>query len=309
MTDGSPIATPPVLILAFNRPDTTARVVDSLRAVQPPRVFLAVDGARPDRPGEQAQVEQVQRLAERIDWACDVRTLFRPRNLGCKFAVSEAITWFFSEVESGIILEDDCVAHPSFFPYAAQLLERYRDDQRMHMISGDNFQFGRRRTAYSYYFSLYTHIWGWATWRRAWQLFDFEMKLWPELRAQGWLHDILGDAVAAQYWTRIFDDTHSGRNSSWAYRWTYSAWVNGGLTILPDRNLVSNIGFGDLATHTRRRGNRLAGLPAVEMDFPLAHPPYVIRDARADAYTQRTVFASPLWKRLAKPALRMLGRR
>jgi hypothetical protein len=285
------VSTPPVLLLAFNRPDTTRIVIDALRAAKPARVFLAVDGPRDGKDGEPAAIAAVQALAGALDWGCEVRTLFRERNLGCKLAVSQAISWFFSEVESGIILEDDCVAHPSFFRFAAELLERYRDDQRIMMISGDNFQKGRRRTGYSYYFSRYTHIWGWATWRRAWQRYDHRMAAWPELRDGGWLMDILGERSAVEWWTRIFDDTHGERNTSWAFRWMFSAWSTSGLTILPNVNLVSNIGYGENATHTLQFDPSMANLGRDEMVFPLKHPPYLIRDARADAYSQRHQFS------------------
>jgi hypothetical protein len=294
---------PPVLVLAFNRPESTARVIAALRDVRPRTLCLAVDGPRAGRPDERERVLEVQRLADSVDWDCDVRTLFRPENLGCKLAVSQAIGWFFDQFEAGIVLEDDCVAHPSFFPYAAELLDRYRDDERVCMVSGDNFQFGRRRTSHSYYFSMHTHIWGWASWRRAWRLYDHRMTLWPELRDGGWLEDLLGDRAAAAYWRRIFDATHAERNTSWAYRWTFAAWANNGLTILPNVNLVSNIGFGDAATHTLRRRNRLAALPVAEMAFPLDHPPFMIRDAQADRFTQRRVFGTGAWPRRIVAAL------
>jgi hypothetical protein len=271
-------------------------------------VFFAVDGPRLGRPGEPEMVQQVRDLAGRMDWGCEVRTLFRDANVGCKLAVSQAISWFFSEVEAGIILEDDCIAHPTFFPFAAELLERYRDDQRIAMISGDNFQHGHRRTDYSYYFSRYTHIWGWATWRRAWRLYDHAMSAWPELREGGWLMDVLGERKAADYWTRIFDDTLGERNTSWAYRWTFSAWSHSALTILPNVNLVSNIGFGDQATHTKRHDEFMASLDLAEMDFPLKHPPFVIRDERSDASTQARMFSIPsLWQRAARRARRALS--
>ena len=299
---------PPVLVLGFNRPDTTRHVLESLRRFRPGALFFAVDGPRADRQGENEQVAAVRRLADTIDWDCEVRTLFRDKNLGCKTAVSDAITWFFHNVEAGIILEDDCVAHPSFFPFATELLGRYKSDNRVLMISGDNFQRERERSVYSYYFSRYTHIWGWATWRRAWRHYDHRMSRWPELRNRGWLLDILKDRAAADYWTRVFDDTFAERNSSWAYRWTYSAWVNDALTILPCVNLVSNIGFGDIATHARDRKNKLAALPVEEMGLPLRHPERVSRETRADTITQRTVFGSPSsWKRIAKKILRRLG--
>jgi len=298
---------PPVLVLAFNRPDTTAKVIEAIRKARPASLFLAVDGARPDRLNEREQVSAVHKLADTIDWDCNVRTLFRDTNLGCKIAVSEAITWFFDQVESGIVLEDDCVAHPSFFTFAAELLTRYRDDERVCMISGDNFQLGKRRSQYSYYPSRFTHIWGWASWRRAWRLYDHAMSQWPEQRAAGWLQAYLGNNKAAQYWTRIFDDTHGERNSSWAYRWTYSAWANDALTLIPEVNLVSNIGFGEQATHTVNKRNRFAALPLEAISLPLRHPPELIENAMADAFTQKTMFRRPpMWKRVGSRVLRAL---
>ncbi|MEO8165112.1 MAG: glycosyltransferase family 2 protein, partial [Betaproteobacteria bacterium] len=167
-------ACPPVLIVGFNRPHTTTRVLESLRAAKPARVFFAVDGPRPDAVEDASRVDKVQSLVSLIDWDCEVQTLFRSNNLGCKLGVSSAISWFFQQVDAGIILEDDCIAHPSFFPYVRELLGRYAVDERLLMISGNNFQADRRKPADSYYFSRYAHIWGWATWRRAWQHYDHE---------------------------------------------------------------------------------------------------------------------------------------
>lgn len=283
---------PPVLLLAFNRPDTTAKVIESLRRVRPHQVFLAVDGPRAERPSDYQRVLEVQQLAGKIDWPCTVQTLFRDSNLGCKRAVSEGITWFFDQVEDGIILEDDCVADASFFRFAAELLERYRNERRVMMISGNNFQFGRAVGDASYYFSRHTHIWGWATWRRAWNLFDYRMTRWSDLRANGWLEEMLGNPNYVRYWRDIFDTTHDDRNRSWAYRWTYSVWANGGMAALPNRNLVSNIGFGSDATHTWRRNHALAAMPVDEMRFPLVHPTVIQRDREADDFTERTVFRS-----------------
>lgn len=297
----SGVTVPPVLILAFNRPHTTSRVIAALRQAKPARVFLAVDGARADRPGEQESVNQVHRLAETFDWGCDVQTLFRDRNLGCKVAVSEAISWFFDQVDAGIVLEDDCVAHASFFPFAAELLERYQDDDRIALVSGNNFQFGHKRSECSYYFSRYNHIWGWASWRRAWRLYDHSMSSWPGLRERGWLEDFLRDPVAASYWKEKFDETYAEENSSWAYRWTYACWANGTLSALPSANLVSNIGFGTDSTHTFFRG-RVAAMPTEPMRFPLRHPSAVERNEPADDATEKVLFSR------ARPVLRKLKR-
>ena len=277
-----------------------------LRTVRPRRLYFAVDGPRSDFPGDHDRVLEVQRLASTVDWDCEVHNLFRPVNLGCKAAVSEAITWFFDQVEAGVILEDDCVPHPTFFPFAQELLERFRDDPRVIMISGNNFQFGRTRTAYSYYFSRYTHIWGWATWRRGWRLYDHAMSQWPEHRDGRWLMDLLRDKAAVAYWTRIFEDTWADRNTPWAYRWLYSAWITGALTVLPNCNLVSNVGFDRRATHTANRWNVFADLPREEIPFPLLHPPCIARNDGADRYTERRMFSGSVWRRLAGNVLRRL---
>jgi hypothetical protein len=299
---------PPVLVLAFNRPDTTARVFAALRPVAPRRIFFAVDGPRPGNPGDADRVAKVHALASAVDWQCDVRTLFRPRNLGCKHAVSQAITWFFEQVEEGIVMEDDCVPHPSFFPFAGELLERYRSDARVMAISGNNFLRGARTTQYSYYFSRYLHIWGWATWRRAWRHYDHAMGEWPRLRDGGWLADLLGSRAAASYWRQIFDDTHGERNMSWGYRWMYSAWRQRGLSINPCVNLVTNIGFGDAATHTVQQESPLAALPVGPVEFPLRHPPEVTPDEKADRYTERNVYSLPSRWRSAGSRVRKLLR-
>ena len=303
-----PGKSPPVLVLAFNRPDTARRVFEVLRVARPDALYFAVDGARTGKHEESERVAQVQSLVEMIDWKCEVKTLFRKTNLGCKIAVSEAISWFFDQEEAGVILEDDCLAHPSFITFAGELLERYRDDERVMLISGNNFQFGRRRTSDSYYFSRYNHIWGWASWRRSWKLYDHGMKAWPAVRDGKWLEDILGDSRAAAYWARIFDTTFHERNTSWAYRWTFSCWINDGLSILPNINLVSNIGFGSEATHTFDGESPIANLPLAEMSFPLQHPEFMIRDAVADMRTERALFSgSPSIREKAGKVRRFLG--
>ncbi|MGH8678071.1 MAG: hypothetical protein ACREUQ_06950, partial [Burkholderiales bacterium] len=300
----------PVLVVAFNRPRMTSKVFEALKLAKPKKLFFAVDGPRQGRSEDAALVRSVRELMSDVDWSCEVETLFRDTNLGCKAAVSQAISWFFDHVEEGIVLEDDCIAHESYFPFAEELLTRFRDDERVMMISGDNFQRGAPRTNYSYYFSRYTHIWGWATWRRAWRLYDHRMKAWPELREGRWLLDVLGDARAADYWGRIFEETYSERNTSWAYRWMFSTWVQSGLTVLPNVNLVSNIGFGELATNTHQRDDSISAVGVAEMAFPLKHPAYVIRDARADALTQRKLFYTPpYWRRVSGRAYRAIFRR
>ena len=282
----------PVLFLVFNRPDTTRRVFEAIRQAQPSQLFIAADGPREGKSGEAEKCADVRRIVhEGIDWDCEVKTLFRDENLGCKAAVSRAIDWFFEHVEEGIILEDDCLPHPTFFRFCEELLNKYRDDERIGQISGDNFQFGKKRTEYSYYFSRYTHIWGWATWRRAWKNYDVDMKSWPEIRDNGWLQDWLGNKKLVHYWMRIFEMTYQGEINTWDYQWTFTCWIRNCLTILPNVNLVSNIGFSAGATHTSHKNDKSANIPVEAMEFPLRHPPFMSRDSSGDKRTEKRYLA------------------
>lgn len=281
---------PPLLVLLFNRPHLASCVFERIRKIRPTRLFLAADGPRQAYPGDIELCAATRKLVEQIDWNCELKLLFRERNLGCKQAVSSAITWFFDHVEEGIILEDDCLPDLSFFRFCAELLEIYRGDERIMVVSGDNFQNTHSKEDSSYYFSIHPHCWGWATWRRAWVKYDGAMKLWPTLRASGWLDGWLGDKTAAQYFQGIYDLAFSGRINSWAYVWTFSCWTQHGLSILPAVNLVSNIGFGEHATHTNSSDLPYAELPTEIMTFPLVHPLAVFRNYAADTYTNRVVF-------------------
>ncbi len=283
----------PVIFLIFNRPDTTARVFAEIAKARPRRLLVVADGPRPHRPDDVEKCAAARAVIERVDWPCEVMTNFADTNMGLKDRVASGLTWGFEQVEEAIVLEDDCVPHPTFFRFCEELLNRYCDDERIMAITGNNFQFGRRRTPYSYYFSRYNHCWGWASWRRAWQHYDHGMCLWPEIRDGDWLYDILQDRSAIRYWRRIFQRTYDNEINSWAYRWTFACWVQSGLTITPDINLVSNIGFRADAAHTVDRWNPRANLPATPMEFPLRHPPFVVRHVEADRYIQKTAFSRP----------------
>jgi hypothetical protein len=274
-----------ILFMIFNRPNETARVMEAIRAAKPSRLYVAADGPR-DRLGESDLCIQARRFATNIDWPCELITLFRERNLGCRSSVSAAINWFFDKEEEGIILEDDCLPSPSFFRFCVELLERYRSDERIMCISGSNFQGERRVGQYSYYFSRYMHCWGWASWRRAWELYDVEINSWQECRELGLLR-ALGecDDGFVEYWTKIMDHVYEDRIDTWDYQWTLTCWMNNGLTCLPSVNLVRNIGFGLEATHTRDATSSFAGLAAQTLGFPLRHPRIIVRDVDADSHT------------------------
>jgi hypothetical protein len=288
--------TTPLALVIFNRPQQTARVFARIRAARPRRLFVIADGPRADRPSEAERVAAARTITEAIDWPCEVTRIYADHNMGCRRRISSGFSAVFDAVETAITLEDDGIPEPSFFRFCQELLERYRDDERIMVISGANFQFGRRRTEDSYYFSRYNHSVAWASWRRAWQHYDDEMRLWPPVRAEGWLADILGDKATVRFWTRFFDSAYEQRVDSWAIRWTLACWLQNGLTILPNHNLISNIGFGASATHTTNY-TPFAEMATRPMPFPLRHPRFLLRDTRADAFTQRTLFAPTLgWR-------------
>lgn len=280
-----------VLFLIFNRPDVTSKCFAAIRAARPPRLYVAADGPRAGREKEIGLCELTRSAATNVDWPCEVKTLFRSENLGCRRAVSEAIDWFFSAEPEGIVLEDDCLASPDWFRFAEEMLNRYREDTRVMCISANHFHGKAHVPEYSYFFSRYNHCWGWASWRRAWAMYDSEMTAWPALRDTRWLRTIgCGSRSFSAYWAAIFDRVHAEKINSWAYRWTFSCWSQNGLTVLPGRNLVRNIGFGDEATHTGS-GNRLEDLMILEsMDFPMHHPLHVLPDWEADSWTDRNVY-------------------
>lgn len=307
MTDKSHLGfDKPILFLVFNRPDTTLRVFEAIRLAKPKKLYIAADGARASKEDEDRKVAEVKKIVSQVDWPCEVITLYRDVNLGCKVAVSKAITWFFDQEEEGIILEDDCLPHPSFFRYCEELLDRYKDDERVALISGDNFQFGKRRGEASYYFSRYTHIWGWASWRRAWRHYDPKAGSWPALRDGNWLSVLLDDAGERKYWAAMFEAVFKGQIDTWDYQWTLTCWSQGMVSVLPNVNLISNIGFGGDATHTH--GTSIYADMALEpMEFPLRHPDIMLPDREADTFTSRGMFTTSLRGRVLKKIRALLG--
>lgn len=289
----------PVVFIIFKRPDTTEKVFAAIRQAKPPKLLVIADGSRTERPGEAEKCQATRAIIERVDWNCEVLTNYSEVNLGCAKRVSSGLDWVFEQVEEAIILEDDCLPDPTFFLFCEELLEKYRYDSRIMSISGQNVQMGRKRTNYSYYFSRYNHCWGWASWRRAWQYYDFHMKLWEEIKHSDFMKDILSDPRAVKFWNNFFQNTYDGLIDSWAVRWTFACWVQNGLSILSNTNLISNIGFGSEATHTFSE-NVFASLPVEPIVFPLNHPSFMIRDEIADNLTQNTLYDPDLKFRINK---------
>jgi hypothetical protein len=281
----------PALIIIFNRPEVTAKVAEAIAKAKPPLVFVFADGPRTDRPGEAEKCAATRAAIDRIDWPCDVLKNYSDVNLGCGRGVTSGIDWVFHQTDRAMIFEDDCLPDPSFFPFCDELLERYRDDERIMQIAGCNLQCGHRRGAHSYFFSRFNTCWGWATWRRAWNHMDLSMKKWSAYRHTSWVLDRVGDAAAARYLSQKFEDAYraGGRIDYFDYPWMFATWVQNGLCIVPNVNLVSNIGFGDHATHTKWSESRWANLARTGMPFPLQHPPSIMRHQEADDFFVRQV--------------------
>lgn len=275
-----------VLFLVYNRPDVTMQVFQVIGQAKPPRLYIASDGPKEGGGGlgEVENVEEVRKIARAVDWPCEVKTLFRDKNLGCKYAVSSAISWFFEQEEDGIILEDDCLPHLDFFYFCENLLNRYFSDERIFFIGGNNFQKGKLRENASYYFSKYTHIWGWATWRRTWKHYQVDINFWPKWKTSNAWTKCNSNKIERRYWEDIFDRVYLGKIDTWDYQLLASVWYKNGLAIIPNVNLVSNIGFGYNATHTKDINDQYSKLPTMGLSH-IIHPKKFIMDIEADKFT------------------------
>jgi hypothetical protein len=270
----------PILFLIFNRPDTTQKVFDVIKDIKPKYLFVAGDGPR-DNYYEEEQVKRTREVLNQINWKCETRTYFRNKNLGCKLAVSSAIDWFFENVEMGIILEDDCLPHSSFFPYCKELLIKYKDEEKIMQISGFNALNGIV-IPHSYYFSKFGTIWGWAAWQRAWKHYDVELKRWPFVK-ENELYKKFCDSLLEKKWRiKIFDGIYHNEIDTWDYQWSFAKLMKGGLSIIPSSNLVSNIGFSDNATHTSYINPHSNINQISSMDLPLEHPSQIERNKYLD---------------------------
>jgi hypothetical protein len=298
----------PVAMFVFKRPDTTRRVFKAIANVRPARLLLIADGSRPGNAREAEACQQVRDIVARVDWPCEVSTNFAESNLGCQERMISGLNWVFSLVEEAIILEDDCLPDASFFPFCQQLLERYRGDGRIAYISGCNLVEKYLNTSYSYFFSQIGGIWGWATWRSEWQRYDRHLSDWPELRSEKMLSEIFDQPKAVAFWTRIFDAMHENRGpDTWDYQWFYTCLINNSLIAVSGVNLVTNIGFGQDATHTTAEDARFM-LPAIPMGFPLRHPTSFIPLRSIDRRRVQDMFSAPLFYRILSKSRHVAAR-
>ena len=281
----------PVLFIVFNRPSTTLKVFEKIREAKPKKLYVAADGPRNNVFGENDVCDEVRRIATNVDWPCKVYTLFRKKNLGCGKAVSGAITWFFKKEKMGIILEDDCLPDKSFFNFCSVLLKKYQNDERIGMISGNNFQYnGGIIVDESYFFSRYPHIWGWATWRRAWRSFDLKMTSWPLIKNNPLLFNKLFiSSEERKCFSNWFDEIYAAPNITWDVQWIFLLRYNGLLSISPNKNLVKNIGFSSFSTHTSETRKFILNTPLESISL-IKHPLHVVVNTVADDFTFKQWF-------------------
>jgi len=279
----SPTLATPVAFIIFNRPDTTARVFGEIARARPAKLLVIADGPRPDHPEDLEKCAATRAVVERVDWPCEVLTNFSAANLGCKMRPVSGLNWVFENVEEAIILEDDCLPHPTFFRFCEELLERYCDDERVAAIGGSNLLLEWPNDPESYHFSLLGGNWGWATWRRAWKYFDPEIKTWPHVLRAGIIEGLFPNPNHSAFWKNVMQLVYDKRiETAWDYQWLLACWLQSGWRIVPRVNLVSNIGFGPDATHHQDVSLSFANQPAAEISFPLNHPAFMTRNYSLD---------------------------
>ncbi|TWR23923.1 nucleotide-diphospho-sugar transferase [Mucilaginibacter achroorhodeus] len=273
-----------VLFIVFNRPETTARVFERIAEAKPARLYIAADGPHADKERERELCDNTRAIAQNVNWPCEVKTLYRDHNLGCKEAVSSAITWFFEQEEEGIILEDDCLPNNDFFRFADEMLERYRFDERIRHIGGANLQFGKKWGDAGYYFSNMTHVWGWAGWRRVWKHYDKELSRYEPEEVRSQFENIFEDTFIVDTWVDIFKQVKAGKIDTWDYQLGIMNFFNNSLSVIPNVNLITNIGFGVSSTHTHNAEDRNANVPALPLG-DIVHPKYMVPQKKADEAT------------------------
>jgi hypothetical protein len=301
----------PVLLAIFNRPDKTRAVMENLRQVKPKRLFIAADGPRPNHPHDMEKCRLARQEATSVDWPCDIKTRFLDDNMGCDPAVSSAIDWFFRNVELGIILEDDCVVHPDFFTFCGELLVRYSDDLRIMQIASLSPYAGREHP-YDYHFSrMFRCSGGWGTWRRAWKHYTADLTRYSDDESHEILKAYYPNYSKYFYLYKALLEFKKGSLfywQHWDFQWTMACYAQNGLSIVPEKNLMENIGFGDDSTHTQKMNPVFENLLVQPLRFPLRHPPFVYADSLPEKSLDRKIFRSfPLKSRCKYLARQAVG--
>jgi hypothetical protein len=297
MMSASPLITP-VLFLVFNRPETTQKVFNTIRLARPTKLYIVADGPRKNNLADGDRCAAVRKIVCSVDWDCEVKTQFRDENFGCGKGLTEGINWFFQNETEGIILEDDCLPADSFFRFCAEMLAFYRNDTRIMGIAGNNFErYYTREKEYSYTFSNQTYIWGWATWRRAWDQNDYQMKLYREIKQKRYLHGHYNSIYERDLFEYVFeqvwkDGEKINKKNVWDYQWQFACKINSGLVAVPNQNLIVNLGFGAGGTNTGNVKASDYNLLLEEVTFPLRHPDFVMVNLEREDRTFRLMHTS-----------------
>ena len=297
--------TSPVLFLIFNRPETTQQVFSAIRRAKPPRLYVAADGPRSDYPNEDEKCEHSRKIATNVDWDCEVKTLFRDQNLGCRLAVSQAIYWFFEQEPEGIILEDDCLPSQSFFWFCQEMLEYFRNDKAVGVICGFYSNELEYKPSASFFFSRYLRVWGWAGWRRSNEGYDSNINLLIE-KQNTWKKDIFShtDIFLKRYWQDMFEEVGSGKIDTWDIQLQYLLWQKKQQVIVSSKNLVQNIGWAQGAHPLTKDHNH--ELATSEINFPLTTPDMTERDTRADQVIEKISYQITIFSFLKKLLRKMI---
>ncbi|NBC11408.1 MAG: glycosyltransferase [Planctomycetes bacterium] len=300
----------PVVLAIFNRPQELQPLWERVRQVRPKRLFVIADGPRPDRPGEAEQCAKARAITEAVDWDCDVERIYATENMGCGRRLSSGFDHVFGTVDRAIIIEDDCLPDPTFFPFCEQMLERYADDPRIMQVTGRGVFKDPPSRPYSYYFTRQLSSWGWASWARAWKHYDFQIKLWPDFRDERWVRSMIDDDRGVPFFMHAFDHAHYDNQTwgTWAQQFNFAVWSNNGLAVRSHRNLVEYRGL-DRFTHKLAWGSRdTVELPVHPMPFPLQHPPGLVPDKEADRLHHAQIFSGYVRQQRIQKVRRPLGR-
>lgn len=300
----------PILLITFNRPQCTQQVLEQLRIARVPKLYVFNDAPRKGNLNDEEARSAIRMLLEGIDWPCTLHTYFPETNMGCAKGVSGAISWIFSQEEKAIILEDDTVPANSFFPYCNELLERYKDDSRVWMISGNNYNETFLLTN-SYTFSRSAiHIWGWATWKRSWAQFNLTLEAWPAFQKTGGFTNIFNNTAEQRFWTKKYAALYKQKEvvtaHTWDYQFVLSVLINGGLCVVPAKNLVTNIGHTGAHTTTAHPQHNKPTDPHFKIE---KHPAFILPDTAYDAYHVKEFWMKkkPLMKRVGNKVRKILS--
>lgn len=272
----------PILVIIFNRHELVQKLFNEIKKQKPKYLYISCDGPRVDKENDIELINKSKAVFDQIDWDCEIKTLYRDKNWGAGKSISDALIWFFNQVEEGVVFEEDCFPHQDFFEYCEVLLEKYRNNSEIMFIGGNNFQ-KQSKSEFSYYFSAYPHIWGWASWQRVIYDYSFELKNISNKDFKNVINHYNFSWIETKVWFDKFKRIQMGQINSWDYQLTYNIWSKKGISIIPQMNLVKNIGFGKDAIHCKNSKSIEANLE-IHPILPIKHPKEVIINTDADSY-------------------------